>query len=118
MLAKVIQNLPFVAVALIATAGIFIMLERRNLIKMLMGLTLLESAVNLFLVAIGYRQDSIAPIFTNAVSTRMVMPTVQALTLTSIVIGVATTAMMLSFVIIIYRHYRTTNVEKANRHHG
>ncbi len=48
----------------------------------------------------------------------MVLPTVQALTLTSIVIGVATSAMMLSFVMVIYRCYGTTNVRKMTRLKG
>ena len=45
----------------------------------------------------------------------MVLPTVQALTLTAIVIGLATTAMMLSLVIVIHRHYGTTDVRDVRR---
>ncbi|MBD3257497.1 cation:proton antiporter, partial [candidate division GN15 bacterium] len=88
-------------------------------IKILMGLTLMEAAVNLFLVSLGYRNDAVAPIFTHAPeNAAMTLPTVQALTLTAIVIGVATSAMMLSFVMIIYRHYGTCNVTKIREMHG
>ena len=118
MLAKIIANFPYIAVVLIAVVGIAMMLFKRNLIKVLMGLSLVESAVNLFLVATGYRQGGVAPIFTNAPGTHMVMPTVQALTLTSIVIGVATSAMMLSFVMIIFRNYGTVNAEKIRKLKG
>jgi len=83
-----------------------------------MGLSLVESGVNLFLITIGYRWDSVAPIFTNAPKTQMVLPTVQALTLTSIVIGVATLALMLSFVMTIWRYYKTTDVRKVNKLQG
>lgn len=111
-------SLPFVAVLAITFIGFGAMLFKRNLIKILMGLSLFESAVNLLLVAIGYRQDGAAPIFTHAPTTHMVLPTVQALTLTAIVIGVATLAMMLSFAMIIYRKYGTVDIRdirKLNR---
>ena len=111
-------NLPFLAVGLIAVIGVGIMLGKKNMVKVLMGLTLFEAAVNLFLVAIGYRQDGIAPIFTNAYKDQMVMPTVQAMTLTSIVIGVATLAMMLSFVMILYKKYGTADARKIRKLQG
>jgi len=119
MMARLLLNAPFYTVVVLALIGLSAMLFRRNLIKMLMGLSLLEAAVNLFLVAIGYRQDGIAPIFTNAPEpARMVMPTVQAMTLTSIVIGVATLAMMLAFTMVIYKKYRTVDVQHARKLKG
>ncbi len=105
-------DLPFVAVGLIAVIGLGAMIAKKNLIKVILGLGLLEGAVNLFLVAVGYRQDGIAPIFTNAPEGVMVMPTVQALTLTAIVIGVATLALLLTMAMAIHRHYKTLNVER------
>ena len=42
----------------------------------------------------------------------MSLPVPQALTLTSIVIGVAVLALMLTLVINIYRHYLTLDVRK------
>ena len=53
--------------------------------------------------------------YSNAPSTNMVLPTPQALTLTSIVIGVATTAMLLSFCMVIYRYYGTLDARKIRR---
>ncbi|OGV43599.1 MAG: cation:proton antiporter [Lentisphaerae bacterium GWF2_57_35] len=111
-------NFPLIAVVLIAMMGLSAMVFKRNIVKILMGVTILESAVNLFLVATGYREGGIAPIFTNAPSTHMVLPTVQALTLTSIVIGVATSAMMLSFAMIIYKKYGTVDVRKIRKLKG
>ena len=57
-------------------------------------------------------KGGIAPIFTTAPSEYMVLPTPQALTLTSIVIGVATSALMLSFAVMIYKAYGTVNVDE------
>ncbi len=110
-----IFNLPFITVVIVIMFGLYAMIFRRNLIKVVIGLDLVESAVNLFLVSLGYVKGGIAPIYTNAPSTDMVLPTPQALTLTSIVIGVATTAMLLSFCIVIYRYYGTLDTRKVRR---
>jgi len=119
MKSTLLAHLPLVVVTFVFLVGLATLFFKRNLIKILMGVTLIEAAVNLFLVSLGYRKDGIAPIFTNAPEgATMALPTVQALTLTAIVIGVATTAMMLSFVIIIYKNYGTTNVTRIREMRG
>jgi multicomponent Na+:H+ antiporter subunit C len=114
----VYYNLPYIAAGLIIVIGIVAMLTRRSLVKMIMGLSLVEAGVNLLLVAIGYRAGGIAPIFTNAPEGTMVMPTVQAMTLTNIVIGIATTALLLAFVMVVYRTYGTADAGKMRRLRG
>lgn len=107
--------IPLIAVAVLIGIAFLIMLIKRNMIKMVMALGILEGAVNLFLVSLGYREGGVAPIFANAPSTAMVLPTVQALTLTNIVIGVATTAMILGFIMVIWKKYGTVNTDKIRR---
>ena len=111
-------NFPFIACAILVSLGIFTIVFKRNLIKIVIGINLLEAGVNLFLVTLAYRADSTAPIFTYATSENMSLPTPHALTLTSIVIGLAVTAMMLSFIIFIFRNYGTLNAEKVNQLRG
>ncbi len=111
-------NLVYITVAIVIIIGLYAALFKRNLIKIVIGISLIESGVNLFLVSLGYREGGIAPIYTNAPSTYMVLPTPQALTLTSIVIGVATTAMLLAFCVVIYRHYGTLDSKKVRRLKG
>ena len=118
MISSLLLNLPYVAVVALIVLGLLAMLFKRNLIKVLLGLSITESADNLFLVATGYRQDSVAPIFTNVPDGPMALPTVQALTLTSIVIGVATSAMMLSFAMVLYKKYGTTDIQKIQKLKG
>jgi multicomponent Na+:H+ antiporter subunit C len=118
MISRLLMQMPFFTVVVLILLGVTVMLAKRNIIKILMGLSLMESAVNLFLVATGYRHDGVAPIFTNVPGTHMVLPTVQALTLTSIVIGVATSAMMLSFAMVIYKKYGTTDIQKIQKLKG
>lgn len=114
----IIDNFPFITVAIVVILGLYTILMKKDLIKIIMGVSIMEAGVNLFLITTGYRWDSIAPIFTNAPDLQMVMPTVQALTLTSIVIGVATEALLLSFVMTIWRYYKTKDVREASRLRG
>ncbi len=110
-----IFNAPFISVMILIIFGLYAMVFRRNLIKVVIGLDIVESAVNLFIVSLGYVKNGIAPIYTNSPGGAMVLPTPQALTLTSIVIGVATSAMLLSFCILIYRYYGTLDTRKVRR---
>jgi multicomponent Na+:H+ antiporter subunit C len=110
-----IFNIPYIAVVGLILIGLYALIFKRNLIKMVIGVTLIESGVNLFLITLGFRKDSIAPIYTSSPGGIMSLPVPQALTLTSIVIGVAVLALMLSLVIHIYRHYGTLDVREARR---
>lgn len=108
-----IGNLPFVACMVLVALGVWALLYKRNLIKIVIGIGLIESGVNLFLVALGYVRGGVPPIYTYAAKEApMVLPTPQALTLTSIVIGLATTALMLAFAVLIYRHKGTLDARK------
>ncbi len=92
--------------------GLYIILVKRNFIKVIIGLSIMETGVNLFLISIGYIKGGTAPIFSQpgikAVS--MVDPVPQALVLTAIVIGVAVLALALSLAIRLYGHYGTLNL--------
>ena len=111
-MSDIVLNSPFFAVAALVVIAVFIMMSQRNLIKVVMGVAILEAAVNLFMITLGYRAGGVAPIFTNAPGILMVLPVPQALTLTSIVIGVATTALMLTMIMLIYRHTGEIDAEK------
>ncbi len=115
-----IEYILFIAVVVMILIGLYAVVFRRNLIKIVIGISIIESGVNLFLIILGYRDGGVAPIFTGLPSgTRypegMVLPVPQALTLTSIVIGVAVLALMLSLVMHIYRKYGTLDVQKIRR---
>jgi multicomponent Na+:H+ antiporter subunit C len=114
-----IFNIPFIAVVALVLIGLYAVIFKRNLIKMIIGITLIESGVNLFLITLGYREGGVAPIYTGLDPAEaippMVLPVPQALTLTSIVIGVAVLALMLALVVQIYRHYNTLDVQEVRR---
>ena len=111
-------NFPFLASALLIGIAFYIMLFRRNLIKLVMGIAMLSSGVNLFIVALGYRVGANAPIYTDVPPGPMVLSVPQALTLTSIVINVAVLALMLTMVIHTYRHTGNIDSEKSRKLKG
>ncbi len=104
----------YVAAISLILIGIYAVLVKKNMIKIVLGLTLIDSGVNILLVSLGYVKDKTAPIFSNPTLTAgdMVDPVPQALVLTAIVIGVAVTALALSIVIRIYDHHKTLNINK------
>jgi len=103
--------LNYVAAIALFLLGLYGVITQRNLIRILLNLGLMESATYLFLIALGYRAGGTAPIFYESKivpgQTPAVDPIMQALALTSIVIGVVTLAMALSLIIHLARHYRT-----------
>ncbi|MCX8189989.1 MAG: cation:proton antiporter subunit C [Candidatus Diapherotrites archaeon] len=111
-----ILNSYFLAVALLSLVGFYALVFRSNMIKITMGLAIIASAVNLFLISLGYRYCGIAPIFTDAPidpsqsQLKMVLPVPQALTLTSIVISLAVTALMLSLSVLLYRKTKSLDI--------
>ena len=94
--------------------GLYILLTKRNLIKMIIGLSIMDTGVNLLLITIGYVRKATAPIFSKmGLSPKnMVDPVPQALVLTAIVIGVAVLALALSLAIRLYQHYGTLDTRK------
>ena len=99
--------------------GLYCILRKRNLIKIIIGIGIIEYAVNLFFILVGYRIHGRAPILdkTQEVA-NMVDPLVQALVLTAIVIGLATTALLVAIAIRIYEKYGTFDITKINKLRG
>lgn len=111
-------NIPFLAVAALIAIALYVIIFKRNLIKLVMGIAILQSGVNLFLVILGYREGGVAPIYTDAPEAVMVLPVPQALVLTSIVIGVSVLALMLSMIVHTYRHTGDIDAERSRRMKG
>ena len=99
--------------------GLYGILRKRNIIKIIIGLGIIEYAVNLFFVLIGYRTHGRAPILAKDQQIlNMVDPIPQALVLTSIVIGLAVTALIVAIAIRLYEKYGTFDITKINRLKG
>ena len=99
--------------------GIYCVLHKRNIIKIIVGIIIMEYAVNLFFILIAYRFRGRAPILSpEAEIVNMVDPLPQAVVLTSIVIGLATTALLVALAIRIYDKYGTFDITKIRELRG
>jgi multicomponent Na+:H+ antiporter subunit C len=100
---------------LLILIGLYAVLTKRSLIKIVIGLSIIDGGIHLLLIAIGYIRNGTAPIFSpgyEKAAAQMVDPVPQALVLTAIVIGFAVTAVALSLVIRLYRHHHTLEIDE------
>ena len=101
------------------SVGLYCILVKRNLIKIIIGIAIIEYAVNLCFVLFGYRAGGRAPILAaNQAIENMVDPLPQALVLTAIVIGLATTALIVAIAVRIYDRYGTFDITEIRRLRG
>jgi len=101
------------------SVGLYCILRKRNVVKIIVGLIITEYAVNLFFVLLGYRMEGRAPIYSpNQETVNMVDPIPQALVLTSIVIGLAVTALVVAIAIRIYEKYGTFDITQIKKLRG
>jgi len=110
--------------------GLYCAVVKKNMVKIVIGIVIMEYAVNLFLVMLGYRIDGAAPILDRSqflADTRetaasfvasSVDPLPQALVLTSIVISLATLALMIAMCIRVYGLYGTFDITEIRRLRG
>ena len=99
--------------------GIYCVVRKRNVIKLIIGVIIMEYAVNLFFILTAYRMDGRAPIFSSHEEIlNMVDPLPHALVLTSIVIGLATTALLVGIAMRIYEKYGTFDITKIRELRG
>ena len=99
--------------------GVYCILVKKNLIKIIIGIGIVEYAVNLFFILVGYRLRGRAPILAKEqVIQNMVDPLRQALVLTAIVIGLAITALIVAIAMRLYEKYGTFDITKIRRLKG
>lgn len=123
---KIVEYSFFITAVAVILLGLYAALVKRSLIKVVIGLSILDSGINLLLISVGYLTSGTAPIFSpgllkdmpltleniKKMSEGMVDPVPQALVLTAIVIGFGVTAVALSLVIRLYRHHQTLNIDE------
>jgi multicomponent Na+:H+ antiporter subunit C len=117
----------YVAASALFSIGLYTVLTRRNLIKIVMGLSLMESATYLLIVSLAYRRRSTAPVLLNPPNGQspeqlargnVADPVLQNFCLTAIVIGVAITGVFLAVVVRIAQHYRSLDADRVRELRG
>jgi multicomponent Na+:H+ antiporter subunit C len=109
------MNIDYIVCVIVFGIGLYAVMIKKNIIKIVIGLSLMEYAVQYFLISTGYITSGSPPIVDlhyNILPETVVMvdPLPQALVLTSIVIGLSVTALALSIAIVLYRHYGTLDI--------
>lgn len=92
------------------------LLLQRNLIKKIIGVNIMDTAIYLFLAVKGYIVGRAAPIVVDGVQEveAYINPVPSGLVLTGIVVSVSVTAIMLSLTIRLYRRYHTLDLDEIS----
>ena len=118
--------MPYALCFLLFMIGLYCAVVKKNMVKIVVGIMVMEYAVNLFLIMLGYRFGGVAPImekdslesgiqqFINT----SVDPLPQALVLTAIVISLGSLALMISICIRTYEKYGTFDITEIRRLKG
>ncbi|WP_209787001.1 sodium:proton antiporter [Ensifer adhaerens] len=101
---------------LLVLIGFWGILRHRNILRIIIGFSLIDTGMHIVLVATGYITGGTAPIIDEALgikeaATRTVDPIPAALVVTAIVIGFSVTAIMLSFAIRLHASRKTLSID-------
>jgi len=110
-----VENYAYVATAVLLVIGLYAILTKKNLMKKLIGLSILQAAIILTWVAAATRPDATVPVLDShghgahpvVDAAEYLNPLPHTLMLTAIVVGVATTGVAFALLISIYRRYGT-----------
>lgn len=103
--------------------GLYGVVAKKNLVKIVIGLAIMDYAINLFFILLGYRRGGVAPILDSRTNPEQfvrsaVDPVPQALVLTSIVISLGVTALLVALCIRLYERYGTFDITQIRRLKG
>ena len=111
---NLLVNYESVAAVILFGIGLTNLLVQKNLIKKIIGLNIMDTAVYLLLATQGYIEGRMAPIIVNGNTdpTLYINPVPSGLVLTGIVVSVSVTALMLSLTIRLYRRYGSLDIDE------
>ncbi len=101
----------FIISSALIAIGLYGVMSKKNILKIILSMGIIETGVNILIVAMGYLPGGTAPI-ENGNYPIYVDPLPQALVLTAIVIGVSVTALALAIAIGYYRKTGTVELDK------
>ena len=113
---NLLPNLGEVVAMILFGIGFANLLLQKNLIKKIIGLNIMDTAVYLFLAIKGYIEGRSAPIVVDGVQEveAYINPIPSGLVLTGIVISVSVTALMLSLTVRLYKRYHTLDLDEIS----
>ena len=112
MLEILVEQRFYVTAVLLFSIGFATLLLHPNLIKKIIVLNLMDTAVFLFLAAMGYVNGGKAPMVEpGAEAAAYINPVPGGLVLTGIVVAVSTTALFLALTHRLYQKYHSVNLD-------
>ena len=119
-MSTLVNNYYEVGAIILFGVGFTILLLNNNLIKKIIGLNIMDTAVFLFFIAKGYIYDREAPIITGDYKgvAGYINPVPSALMLTGIVVAVSTTAFALALTIKVHEKYGTIELDEIMKMRG
>ncbi len=113
---NLIANYGEVIAMIIFVIGFSNLLLQKNMIKKIIGLNIMDTAIYLFLAQKGYIEGRLAPIIVDGVTDAQnyINPIPSGLVLTGIVVSVSVTALMLSLTIRMYQRYHTLDLDEVS----
>ena len=114
--ANLFSNYGEVVSVILFVIGFGNLLLQSNLIKKIIGLNIMDTAIYLFLAEKGYIEGRIAPIVVDGIQDMetYINPIPSGLVLTGIVVSVSVSALMLSITVRLYQRYQTLDVDEIN----
>ena len=111
---SLLTNYEQIAAIILFVTGMLNLVLSNNLIKKIIGLDIMDSAVYLFLASMGYIDGRVAPIYTDGITdaSYYINPIPAGLVLTGIVVSVSVSALMMALAISLYREYKTLNLDE------
>lgn len=99
--------------------GIYALLAKRNIIKMVIGVSILGYALNMLLLMIGHVEDTGIPIIEHAAgASPMANPLPQALVLATVTIGLVITIMLAVIALRLFDKYKTLDMSEIRNLKG
>ena len=111
-----VSNTELTTGLLLILTGLWGVLTHRNILRIIIGFSLIGTGTHIVAVAIGYVKNGTAPIIDRVLNmseapSRAVDPVPSALVVTAIVIGMAVTAIMLAYTIRLYDSKKTLSID-------
>lgn len=101
--------------AWLLVVGLYGIVTSRNLIHLVICLSVAQSSTYVLLLGIGYLRDGVPPVFSDRPpSPDAVDPVVQALTLTDVVVGTTVTALLLAVAVQVHKRYDTLDPDELH----
>ena len=114
--ANLFANMGEAVAMLLFGIGFANLMFQKNLIKKIIGLNIMDTAIYLFLAEKGYIAGRMPPIVVDGIQNveAYINPIPSGLVLTGIVVSVSVTALMLSLTIRLYKRYHTLDLDEIS----